>query len=188
MDTTQRKLAVITSLGKRYSGLVDIPNPNFRTTDLFNSVYTYWKNPDEKCFDNSIMMHDARLLLDDTSVYRQFDKIQIRISEVFYFYDDVSTVGDQAEKKRATSLSKKTNEGAQEIDIITRQVASSFYEITGTFFGIFRQRAKDKFVPLTQANIVEIYKRQDKWMKKTIVLPHQFICLSNDHIEAVTVK
>ena len=77
MDATQRKLAVVTSLGKRYSGLVDVPNSNFRTTDLLNSSFTYWKNPNEKCYDNAILMHDAKLFLDDTSVYRQFDKIQI---------------------------------------------------------------------------------------------------------------
>jgi hypothetical protein len=188
METAQRKLTVVTSLGKRYSGLVDVPNANYRTTDLFNSAFTYWKNPDEKCFDNSIMMHDARLLLDDTSVYRQYDKIQIRISEIFLFYDDEPTVGDQSEKKRASTVAKRTQESAQEINIITHHVAGSFYDITGKFFGVFRQRAKDKFVPLTQANIAEIYKKQDKWMKKTVVLPHQFICVSNDHIESVTIK
>lgn len=188
MDAAQRKLTVVTSLGKRYSGLIDIPNANYRTTDLFNSLYIYWKNPDEKCFENSIMMRDAQLLLDDTSIYRQYDKIQIRISEIFFFYDDVPTVGDQLEKKRASTLAKRTSEGSQEINIITHQVAGSFYDITGRFFGIFRQRAKDKFVSLTQADIVEIYKKQDKWMKKTVALPHQFICVSNDHIESVMIK
>jgi len=188
MDNLERKLTVVTSLGKRYSGLIDIPNPKFRTTDLFNSVYAYWKNPNEKCFDNSIMMHDVRLLLDDTSVYRHYDKIQIRIAEVFFFFDDVPTVSDFTEKKRASSVAKMTHEESQEISIITRQVANSFYEITGKYFGIFRQRAKDKFVSLTQANIIEIYKKQDKWKQKAFATPHQFICVSNDHVESVTIK
>ena len=189
MDSTQRKLTVITSLGKRYSGLVDIPNLKYRTTDLFNSAYTFWKNPEEKCLEDSIMMHDAKLLLDDTSVYRQFDKIQIRTSEIFIFFDDAPTVGDEMEKKRAsTAVKQQAREEFQEINIITRQVACSFYDITGTFFGIFRQKAKDRFVPLTQADIVEIYKKPDNWIKKTIPLPHHFICISTDHIESVTIR
>jgi hypothetical protein len=63
MDENQRKIAFVTSLGKKYSGLVDIPNPNFRTTDLLNSSNIYWKNPNEKCYDNALMMYDVTLYL-----------------------------------------------------------------------------------------------------------------------------
>ena len=188
MDNLQRKLTVVTTLGKRYSGLVDIPSPTFRTTDLFNSVYTFWKNPNEKCFDDSIMLHDAQLLLDDTSAYRHFHKIQIRIPEVFVFFDDSPTVSDQSEKKRATSAARLTHDDSHRVTIITRQVANSFYEVTGTYFGLLRQRAKEKFISLTQAKIVEIIKKPDKWKQKPINLPHGFISVSGDHVEAITVE
>lgn len=187
MESNQRKLAIVTSLGKKYSGMVDIPNAAFRTTDLLNSSNIYWKNPNEKCYDNAILLYDALLLLDDTAVYRKFDKIQIKLSEIFYFYDDISDIGDEMEKKRASTMVKHVQENAQIVNIITKDVASSFYDITGTFFGLFKKKSKDKFVPLTQASIVEIYKRQEKWVKKTIALPHNFICVSNQHIESVTI-
>jgi hypothetical protein len=187
MDANQRKIAIVTSLGKKYSGLVDIPNPNFRTTDLLNSANIYWKNPNEKCYDNAIMMYDARLFLDDCAGYRQFDKIQIKISEIFYFYDEISILGDEMEKKRATTMVKHVQENAQIVNIITKEVANSFFDISGTFFGLFKKKSKDKFVPLTQVTMAEICKKQDKWVKKTISLPHNFICISNQHIESVTI-
>ena len=108
MDATQRKLAIVTSLGKRYSGMIDIPSSNFRTSDLLNSANVFWKNPNEKCYDNAILMYDARLFLDDTAVYRHFDKIQIKLSEIFYFYDEVSILGDEMEKKRASTIIKQS--------------------------------------------------------------------------------
>jgi hypothetical protein len=187
MDANQRKIVIVTSLGKKYSGLVDIPNPNFRTTDLLNSSNIYWKNPNEKCYDNAIMMYDVKLFIDDTSMYRQFEKIQIKLSEIFYFYDDISVLGDDMEKKRASTMVKHVQENAQTVNIITKEVANSFYDITGTFFGLFKKKSKDKFVPLTQVTVAEICKKQDKWVKKINPLPQNFICVSNQHIESVTI-
>jgi hypothetical protein len=187
LDENQRKIVVVTSLGKKYSGLVDIPNPNFRTTDLLNSSNIFWKNPNEKCYDNAIMMYDVRLFIDDNAVYRQFEKIQIKLSEIIYFYDDISDLGDHMEKKRAATMVKQVQEGAQNVNIITKEIANSFYDITGTFFGLFKKKSKDKFVPLTQVTIAEIYKKQDKWTKKINTLPQNFIAVSNQHIESIKI-
>lgn len=188
MDSNQRKLAIVTSLGKRYSGVVDVPNPQFRTTDLLNSANVFWKNPNEKCFDNAIMMHDVKLVLDDKAIYQQFEKIQIKLSEIFYFYDDSADIGNEMEKKRAATMVKQTQEKAQTINIITKHVAKSFYHITGSFYGLFKKKSKDKFVPITQASIVEIFKKQDKWAKRAVHLPHNFIGVSNQHIESITIE
>ncbi len=187
MEAKQRKLAVVSSLGKKYSGVVDIPNENFRTTDLLNSSNIFWKNPNEKCYDNAILMYDVKLFLDDTAVYRNFDKIQIKLSEIFYVYDEVHGLGDEMEKKRASTMIKHTQENTQLVNIITREVANSFYDISGTFFGLFKKKSKDKFIPLTDVIIVEIHNRQGKWAKKQIHLPHNFICMSNQHIESVVI-
>jgi hypothetical protein len=188
MDAKQRKLAIVTSLGKKYSGMVDVPSETFRTADLLNSSNIFWKNPNLKCYDNAIFMSDVRLFLDDTAIYKKFDFIQIKLSDIIYFYDDIEGIGDEMEKKRASTMVRQTNEDVQTVNIITKQVANSFYDITGRFFGLFKKKSKDNFIPLTQANIVEIYRKQDKWVQKKVKLPHNFICVSNNHIESVTFK
>jgi len=82
---------------------------------------------------------------------------------------------------------KDTRENAQMVNIITRDVSNSFYDISGSFYGLFKKKSKDKFIPLTQVKMVEICRRQEKWIKKEIKLPHSFICVSNLHIESVTI-
>ena len=104
MDTKQRKLAIVTSLGKKYSGMVDVPGETFRTTDLLNSANIFWKSPNLKCYDNAIFMSDVRLFLDDKAMYKKFDFIQIKLSDIIYFYDDIEVIGDEMEKKRASIM------------------------------------------------------------------------------------
>ena len=74
--TEQRKITIGTSLGKKYSGLIDTPSATFRTIDLFNSANMFWKNPNEKCFENAILMYDVSLMFSDAAIYRKFDKLQ----------------------------------------------------------------------------------------------------------------
>lgn len=188
MDVKPRKLWLVTSFGKKYSGMVDVPGEAFRTTDLLNSSNIFWKNPNLKCYDNAIFMSDAQLFLDDRSMYKKFDSIQIKISDIIYCYDDIEEIGDEMEKKRATTMVRQTNDEAQTVNIITAQVANSFYDITGRFFGLFKKKSRENFISLTEARIVEIYKNQDKWMQKKVKLPHDFICVGNNHIESVTFR
>ena len=184
----QREIAIVTSFGKKYSGLIDIPNSTLRTTDLLNSMNIYWKNPHEKCFENAILMYDASLMFGDSSLYRKFDKIQIRLDEVFYFYDDFQSITDEKEKMRASTMIKMAQEELQRVNIITVLVANSFFDISGNFYGLFKKKTHDKFLPLTDAKMVEIYKKQDKWLKKEIMLPHRFIGVSNSHIESAVIN
>jgi hypothetical protein len=187
MQATQRRLAIVTSMGKKYSGMVDIPNENFRTTDFLNSTNIFWKNPNEKCYDNAILMYDVKLVLDQTAVYREFEKLQIKLSEIIYVYDEVHDLGDEMEKKRASTMAKQSQENMAHVNIITRNVANSFYDISGLFFGLFKKKSKDNFIPLTKARVIEIFKRQDKWIRRQIELPHDFICVSNLHIESIVI-
>ncbi len=186
MEAKQRKLIIVTSLGKKYSGMVDVPSETFRTTDLLNSSNIFWKNPNQKCYDNVIFMSNVQLSLGDTGVYKRFDSIQVKLSEIIYFYDEIENVGDEIERKRATTMVKQSNEEAQTVNIITRQAGNLFYDITGIFFGLFKKKSKDNFISLTKANILMIYREQDKWMQKKIKLPHNFICVSNTHLESLT--
>lgn len=187
MNTDQRKVSIITSLGKKYSGFIDIPDTAFRTTDLFNSSTIYWKNPAERCHDDFFLMYEAQLFIDESSVYKKFDKIQIKLSEIFYLYDDFEELGDEKEKTRATTMLEATQEKPQIVTIITRCVANSFYDISGKFYGRFKKKFRDRFIPLTEIKMVEIYKKQDKWFKKEIKLSHEFICVSTNHIESILI-
>jgi hypothetical protein len=81
----------------------------------------------------------------------------------------------------------KAQEKSQIVTIITRCVAHSFYDISGKFYGLFKKKFNDKFIPLTEAKMVEIYKKQDKLFKKEINLPHKFICVSTDYIESMLI-
>jgi len=184
----QRKVVLVTSLGKKYFGNIDIPNATFRTTDLFNSNSIYWRNPSEKCFENAILLYDAQLVIDDSPVRVQFDKIQVKLSEIIYFYDDLLSITDDKEKMRASSMVLKTKEQVQTVSIITTQVANSFYHLTGSFFGLFKKKSNDKFIPLTKVKITEVYNKEEKWFQREIDLPHKFICVSTSHIEAVRIR
>lgn len=183
----QRRVAVVTSLGRKYSGLVDLPNVELRTTDLFNSSNIYWKNPNERCFDNAVLMSNVIMSFDDSSVYREFDNVQLRLSEVFYFYDYFQAIGDEKEKKRAAAMIAKTQENLQRVNIITREFAGSFYDIQGNFYGLFRKKSHGRFIPLTDVKMSKIHREANRWVEKKVTLPCSFICISTSHIEAVTI-
>jgi len=119
----------------------------------------------------------------DTALYKKFEKIQIKLSEAFYFYDEFQSIGDEMERKRSSKLIELTQEKIQTVNIITKAVANSFYDIEGTFFGLFKKKSNDKFLPLTDVKMLEIFKRQEKWFKREIILPHKFIGMANSHIE-----
>lgn len=184
----KRKVVIVTSMGKRFNGYIYLPNSSLRTTDLLNSPNVYWKDPSEKCFENAIQIYDVQLVVDEATVCARFDKIQVKLSEVIYFYDDQASIGDEKEKLRATAMVQKTQESAQQVRIITTEVSNSFYNIKGTFYGLFKKKSNDKFIPITDVSITEIYKKENKWFQKTIELPHKFICISTSHIEATTIS
>ena len=185
---SQRKVVLVTSLGKKYYGNVDVPNETLRTTDLFNSNAIYWKDPSEKCFENAILLHDVQLVIDDSPVRVQFDRIQVRLKEIVYFHDDVPEITDEKEKMRASTMVQKTQEQVQTVTIITTRVANSFYNLSGTFFGLFKKKSVDKFIPLTDVKMTEIYNKQGKWFQREVELPHKFICISTNHIEALRIR
>ncbi len=80
---------------------------------------------------------------------------------------------------------KKSLENGKKATIITREVANSFYDISGEFFGLFKKKSHDRFIALTNVKMVEIYKKEGKWFKKEIQLPHKFIGFSTEHIESI---
>lgn len=184
----QRKVVMVTSLGKVYRGMVDVPNVDYRTTDLLNSSNVFWKDSSKKCFENSILVHDVQMMIGGAAISVRFDALQVRISEIVYFYDDQQTISDSKEKMRATSMVQKAKEASQTIDIITIPVANSFYHLTGTFFGLFKKKTNDKFIPLTGVKLTEVYQKTGKWYQKTVELPYKFVGISTRHIEALRIQ
>jgi len=185
---TERKIVVVTSLGKRFVGNVDIPNSSLRTTDLMNSGSIYWRDPSEKCFENAILMHDVQLQIEGLAASVRFEKLQIKISEIILFYDYQETIADEKEKMRAATMVQKTQEKVQVVNIITTEVANSFYNMTGSFYGLFKKKSNDRFIPLTQVKLTEVYRENGNWYQRVIELPHKFIGVSTRHIEAVRIS
>ena len=183
MEAIQRKMSMVTSMGKRYTGMVDVPSETYRTTDLINNATIFWKDGSEKIYDDAILMRDARIFLDEKSVYKKYDRVQIKVNEIIYLYDDAETVGDEMEKKRAASM--VNSEVSQRVHIITPQVSNSFYEISGILYGFLKKKAKDLFIPITDAEIHEIVKRPEKWVKRPQPVPHSFICVNNRYVESL---
>ena len=182
METTQRKIVVHT-LGKKYTGLIDVPGTGLRTTDLFNSKSIFWKNPSEKCFDDAIQMYDVSITMDGTASYKQFDRLQLRLPEIIFFYDEFSTMGDVQEKKRATTLRDKAQDTSQNLTVITKARMNSFYEISGKFHGLFKSKASSAFLPLADIEIFQILKKEEIWKKKKISISN-FIGVNTSHIES----
>jgi hypothetical protein len=188
MNANQRKIVLVTTFGKRYRGIIDIPNESFRTSDLMNASNLYWKNPNEKCFNDAILMYDADLFLDDIGIYKSFKKIQIKLHEIIFFCDDLESIGNVVEKSRAHAMREKAQEECQTVTIITPLIANSFYEIIGKFYGLFKKKSNDRFIPLSDATIFEIQKEQGKLLKKEIKLPHSFLGVSTKHIESLSIE
>lgn len=186
---SQRKIVLVTSLGKKFAGKVDIPNDTLRTTDLLNSGSIYWKDASDKCFENAILMHEVQLLIGDSSsqIRVRFDSIQVKLAEVILFYDDLESITNEKEKMRAATMVKKNKEDVQAVNIITTEVAGSFYNMTGFFYGLFKKKSNDKFIPLTDVKLTEVYRKEGKWFQREIVLPHRFIGVSTRHIEALRI-
>ncbi len=183
----QRKVNIITPLGKRYLGFIDIPNASLRTTDIFNSSNAYWKDQKEKYFDDGLLLHDAKVFLDD-SPYKEYDKLQIKLSRVIAFYDDFSSIGSEIERNRFATLKKKSGSQIHIIHLVTKVTGNSFYEINGQFSGLLKKTAHDRFISLTQVEITEVINKESKWFRKTISIPTNFLGISTYFIEAMEVK
>ncbi|MBM9512377.1 hypothetical protein [Desulfogranum marinum] len=186
METFRRPIVVTTTFGKTYYGDIDVPTESIRTTDLLNSNSIFWNDPNEKCFDNAILIHDAKLALEEKAIYKKFNKIQLKSSEIIFFFDNYETIGDKQEKARAVVMRNKAQEKMKPVTIITPLIANSFYDIKGKFYGLFKKKSQDKFIPLFDASVTEIKKVDNKWSQKRVHLAHTFLGISTQYIEALS--
>lgn len=183
MELARRKLTVFTP-GKRYNGEIDLPNASLRTTDLLNSSNVYWKDPSEKNFDNVVLMFNVTLSLDGIKEFQKFDRVQIRQPNIIFFHDDLQHLGDDKEKLRADSLRQKTHEEKKKIHLMTKVRVNSFFDIRASFYGLFKSKSNQNYIPLSDVVMYEIIRKQDKWVKKKIDLVNNFIGVNTNHIES----
>ncbi len=183
MVPARRKITVFTP-GKIYTGEIDVPNPLLRTTDLLNSANLYWKDPAIKSFTDSLLMHDVILSIDGIEKYQTYENIQIRQPNIIFFYDDLAELGNSEEKDRVERLQKKTNEEQQTIHLITKVRVNSFFDLQGTFHGLFKNKSNQKYIPISEVILYEVIRQHDKWIKKRVHLAHNFIGVNSSYIES----
>lgn len=179
----RRNVTVITP-GKQYSGELDFPNDSLRTTDLFNSANLYWKDPAEKSFNDAVMLHNTTLSIAGVKEFQKFNKIQLRQPDIICYHDNFTEIGSAEEKKRAHSLREKTNEEKKNILLITKMRGSTFFMIKGSFFGLFKNKSNQKYIPISDAVLIEIIRKDEKWVKNEIALDNNFLGVNTNYIES----
>lgn len=183
MEPAKRKITVFTP-GKIYTGEIDVPNPLLRTTDLLNSANLFWKDPAKKSFGDGLLMFDVVLSIDGIDKYQTFESIQIRQPNIIFFHDGFAELGNSDEKGRAEKLTAKAREGKKTIHLITKVRVNSFFDIEGTFHGLFKSKSNQNYIPISDVVLHEIIKRQDKWIKRRVKLVNNFIGVNSSYIES----
>lgn len=186
-NSIQRKITLFTP-NKKYSGSIDLKNDDIRTIDQLNSSTIYWKNPAEKSFDDAIMVHDVDISVHGADKLTSFKKLQLRLSDIIFFTDQLTESGDSSEKRRAQTLSAKAKDERSQAKIITEMRGDSFYFIFGTFHGLFKNKTKQRFFALTDVKIFELLRTGSKWDRVELDLGNRFIGLSSNHIESCTLS
>jgi hypothetical protein len=173
---------------KKYSGNIDLKNEDIRTIDQLNSSTIYWKNPAEKSFDDAIMITDVDVSLPGALKLVSFKKLQIRLSDIIFFTDGLKKTGDASEKLRAQTLSAKAKDEISKAKVLTEMRGDSFFLIMGTFHGLFKNKTKQRYFPLTEVKIYEVLRTGEKWERIELDIGNDFIGLSSNHIESCTLS
>ena len=179
----KRKITVFTP-GKIYAGKIDVPNPLLRTTDLLNSANLFWKDPTKKSFSDSLLMYDVILSIDGIDKYQTFETIQIRQPNIIFFHDGLTKLGNSEEKERAEKLTEKAHEEKKTIHLITKARVNSFFDMKGTFHGLFKSKSNQNYIPISDVVMYEIIRQQDKWVKRRVQLTNNFIGVNSSYIES----
>ena len=180
---TKREVQFFTP-NKRYIGKVDFKNDTIRTIDQLNSANIFWQNPNEKSFNDAILLYDVEVSLHGAGKLANFKKLQLRLSDIVFFSDKLDTTGDTAEKMRAHTLSQKSQDTASKVRILTEMRGDSFFMVIATFHGLFKKKTQHRYMPLTEAKIYEVLRTGDKWQRLEIDIGNSFIGLSSNHIES----
>ena len=182
-ESIQREVVLFTP-NKKYTGKIDLKNDDIRTIDQLNSATLYWKDPNEKSYDDAILLSDVEVSLHGHGKLISFERLQIRLSDIVFFSDKLKKSGVDTEKKRAKTLSERAQDQVAQARILTEMRGDSFFLVLGTFHGLFKNKTKSRFLPLTQAKIYEVLRTGDKWSRIEVDVGNDFIGLSSEHIES----
>lgn len=183
VETSTREINLYTP-NKRYTGLIDMQREDMRTLDLLNSSNIFWKNPNQKSFNDSILLRDVRVVAQGDKQLSRFGKLQLRLSDIIFFSDSLKKTGSVTELKRAETLSQKSNEKEKRVKIITRMRGDTFYIIVGSFYGLFKSKTQQRFMPIMKSKVREVLRTGADWEVKDLDIGNTFIGLSAQHIEA----
>ncbi|MEJ2057050.1 MAG: hypothetical protein P8X39_04345 [Desulfofustis sp.] len=188
MQNAIQRPVILYTPNKIYAGNIDLKNDEIRTIDQLNSSTIYWKNPAEKSFNDAILLYDVEVSVHGADKFTSFKKLQLRLSDIIFFTDQLQSSGDSSEKLRAQTLSAKAKDERAQAKIITEMRGDSFFFIFGTFHGLFKNKTKQRFFPLTDVKAYEILRTGGKWERIEINLSNQFIGLSSNHIESCSLS
>lgn len=183
MSYSQRRVTLHTP-GKMYSGLIDLGSETLRTIDVFNSSSIYWRDPADKSFDDALLLHDANVVLEGGISIGDFKKLQIKLTEVVFFSDNLAFTGNFKEKMRAQTLKGKVNEDSSLVRIITKSRSDSFYYIQGVFHGLFKAKTKQRFIPIAEATVTAVVRAGAKWEKRRVDIHNNFVGINVNYIES----
>ena len=193
MEENQTKIILVTP-GRTYFGTVEKPNSNLRTSDLLNNPNLFPLHRSQNREENSLRLYDVTELIDGRIPYKTHDQRDIVVSKVIFFYDEYVSLGNATERERARQALNQQNKLKTETEKLVKLATSihgdSFYEITGKFFGRFKQIMKKNFVSLTDVNTEK--KTIDSMKPVLSILPYKipnsFLAVNTHYIESYTVK
>lgn len=182
-DTLQREVTFYTPF-KKYSGLIDIKSDGMRTLDLLNGSSIYWKDPTEKSFNDSLQMFNVTVELQGGKRLAGLSKLQLRLSEIIFFTDNLTITGDLSERMRAQTLSQKAQEKISSVRLFTKIRGSGFYTVMGSFYGLFKNKSQQRFFPLTDVKVREIIHIGGNWENREVLIENKFLGVSTESIES----
>lgn len=187
MDDAIRRQIILYMPNKIYAGKIDLQKPDMRTLDLLNSSNIYWKNPNERSFTDAIMLYDGSITVQGNRKLTDFAKLQLRLNDIIFFTDDLVVSGSETEKKRAQTLSQRSGEKATGVKLITRMRGAAFYVVQGVFYGLFKSKSQQRFMPIIKPTVHEFLRTGTKWESARIEINNNFLGLSTAHIESCSI-
>lgn len=113
-----------------------------------------------KLSDVSVSEHNNR----DYQETRRYTELLMRKSDIFFAYDEVQPKSVEIPVSPAGEGDLIQKKSIQ-LDLITRVVSNSYYQISGHFTGFLKHFEDNDFVQLKNVTITEFLKKEDGFLK-----------------------
>ena len=171
--------------GKWYTGNIDVPSDDYRTSDYFNRPKLMDSTSYHPSLDNYIELSDVKIYLDEKSIIRK-ESLNILVTDILFHWDNEESVGMETSRQHANLIAQKSGAKVSQINIITPTFNNHFYSVIGNYHPPFRKAMSSNFISLFDALAVLFCRQstQDSWIKKSLQLPHSFIAVNINFIES----